>query len=128
MKICIKEEISRFYSFINEEGNTNIVFSGKFGVGKTFFIKEFFDDYKNEFIKLYISPVNYSIANNEDIFEYLKVNILFQLLEYKDCPFVDFKPTFTERLLNYIKDNKSSIIQNLLEKAVNIIGFNIEDH
>ena len=126
MKISIQEEKIRFKNFINQEGNTNIVFSGKFGVGKTFFINNFFTD-SQEFLRLNIIPVNYSIANNEDIFEYIKVNILFQLLEYKDCPFVDFKPTFTDRLLAYIKDNKYSIIQNLLEKAVNIIGFNIDD-
>ena len=127
MKISIQEEKNRFNNFISVEGNTNIVFSGKFGIGKTYFINEFFNDNERDFQKLYISPVNYSIANNEDIFEYIKVNILFQLLEYKDCPFVDFKPTFTDRLLAYIKSNKYSIIQNLLEKAVNIVGFNIED-
>ena len=81
MEISIKSEITRFYDFINQEDNTNIIFSGKFGIGKTYFINKFFEEHKDEYIYLYLSPVNYSIASNEDIFEYIKVDILLQLFE-----------------------------------------------
>ena len=81
MEISIKSEITRFYDFINQEDNTNIIFSGKFGIGKTYFINKFFEKHKDEFTYLYLSPVNYSIASNEDIFEYIKVDILLQLFE-----------------------------------------------
>ena len=127
MEISIKEEMNRFYCFINEAENTNIVFSGKFGVGKTYFIEKFFNDCKSEYLKLYISPVNYSIANNEDIFEYIKVNILFQLLSNNYCPLDNWKPSIPSRLLSYFVNNKESIIKSLLEKAANIVEFNLDD-
>ena len=127
MKISIQEEKIRFKKFINEKGNTNIVFSGKFGIGKTYFINDFFTN-SDEFLRLNISPVNYSIASNEDIFEYIKVNILFRLLENNDCGLDRFKPTFSERLFRYFKTNKQSIIKNLLEKATCIVDFDLNEN
>lgn len=58
-----------------------MILSAKFGDGKTFFLQkvrednEKFSDY--EFITVY--PVNYAVAANEDIFEYVKRDILIQL-------------------------------------------------
>ena len=59
MEISIKSEITRFYEFLNQEDNSNIIFSGKFGIGKTYFIEKFFDKYKTEYTYLYLSPINY---------------------------------------------------------------------
>lgn len=128
MEISIQTEKTRFNKFINVEGNTNIVFSGKYGVGKTFFINEFFKENESKFLKLYISPVNYSIANNADIFEYIKVNILFQLLENNYCALNDRKPTLSSRLVNYIKKHGQSIILSLLDKVATIEGANVDDN
>ena len=125
--ISIKEEKTRFDNFLKEDGNTNIIFSGKFGVGKTYFINEFFNDPDCGFQRLYISPVNYSIANNEDIFEYIKVNILFQLLEKNYCALENKKPNLSARLLSYVKNNGKEIIQDLLEKSASIGILNLDD-
>ena len=57
-----------------------VIFSAKFGDGKTTFLKEFKE---SEVMKDYefftIHPINYSIAKNEDVFEYIKRDILLQL-------------------------------------------------
>lgn len=59
--------------------NKKVLFSGIFGSGKTTFLNDFFiNDEKYESLHLY--PVNYSIASNEDIFELIKYDILFQLI------------------------------------------------
>lgn len=60
--------------------NDRIIFSARFGDGKTFFLKEFMDLFsdKYEFIVLY--PVNYQIATNGAVMEYIKRDILFQLI------------------------------------------------
>ena len=81
MEINIKSEITRFYEFLNQEDNSNIIFSGKFGIGKTYFINKFFEEYNTKYTYLYLSPVHYSIASNEDVFEYIKVDILLQLFK-----------------------------------------------
>jgi hypothetical protein len=61
-----------------------IIFSAKYGEGKTQFLKEItvnneFENYK--FFTIY--PVNYVVAENADIFEYVKRDILLQLGEAK---------------------------------------------
>lgn len=61
------------------EKNPRVLFSAKFGDGKTSFMKDL-KEYTKEgtyFITLY--PINYSVAPNEDIFEYIKRDILTQL-------------------------------------------------
>lgn len=62
------------------ENSPRIIFSAKFGDGKTQFLKEVaqskeFKDYK--FFTIY--PVNYVVAENADIFEYVKRDILLQM-------------------------------------------------
>lgn len=64
------------------ENSPRILFSAKFGDGKTQFLKEItvnseFENYK--FFTIY--PVNYVVAENSDIFEYVKRDILLQLGE-----------------------------------------------
>ena len=60
--------------------NDRTILSARFGDGKSWFLDEFMtsqrDDY--EFIVLY--PVNYQIAPNGAIMEYIKRDILFQLI------------------------------------------------
>lgn len=74
------EKQSEFKTYL--ERSPRIVLSAKFGDGKTQFLKEVaqngdFEDYK--FFTIY--PVNYVVAENADIFEYVKRDILLQLGE-----------------------------------------------
>lgn len=75
----IEKVFQKFEDHLNIENNNRIVFSGKFGIGKSYFLNEFFKDHK-EYFPIFINPVNYSIASNEDIFELIKFDILFQIL------------------------------------------------
>lgn len=80
MKISIKSESQRFLDFLQEENNNNIIFSGIYGIGKSYFINNFFNNqHSNKYIPIFLTPINYSVANNEDIFEYIKADILLQL-------------------------------------------------
>lgn len=69
---------SEFKTYL--ENSPRIIFSAKFGDGKTQFLKEVA---KNEEFKDYqfftIYPVNYVVAENADIFEYVKRDLLLQL-------------------------------------------------
>lgn len=64
------------------ENNVRIIFSGKYGIGKTTFLKNFFKQPKfdNLYNVIHLFPVNYSILTNEDIFRYLKFDIIYDLL------------------------------------------------
>lgn len=78
----IEKVFQKFENHLNVENNNRVVFSGKFGIGKSYFLNEFFNDekYEKEYFPIFINPVNYSIASNEDIFELIKFDILFQIL------------------------------------------------
>lgn len=118
MKICIKNESQRFLQFLQEENNNNIIFSGIYGIGKSYFINDFFNNqHPKEYIPIILTPVNYSVANNEDIFEYIKADILLQLLEKVPCNLKNCQISTSVATYYYINNNLSSIIGNILSTA-----------
>lgn len=60
------------------ESHPRTILSAKFGDGKTFFLNEF-SKTKDDFLVIRISPVNYQVADNNDIFELIKWDLLMQL-------------------------------------------------
>ena len=58
--------------------NKRIIFSAPFGDGKTYFLNKFFEG-NEHFYVIKLRPVNYSVAENADVFEYIKRDILHQL-------------------------------------------------
>ncbi len=102
-KIPIEELFPKFYEHISIENNKRIFFSGKFGIGKTYFLREFFDSFeeaKNEYEVFYLYPINYQLSKNEDIFELIKYDLLIQLINKKE-------DIFTENDFNNITDYMS---------------------
>lgn len=59
--------------------NERTILSAKFGDGKTFFLDKFKEEYKEKYYFITLYPVNYSVAENADVFEYIKRDILLQL-------------------------------------------------
>ena len=101
--ISIENELIAFKEHLDI--NERTIFSAKFGDGKTFFLNEFKNKYSDKnkekvdkkekyyFITLY--PVNYSVAENQDIFEYIKRDILLQLANDEKLNPVDFEAIAT---------------------------------
>lgn len=120
MKIDIASEIERFENHLNLADNNQMIFSGIFGIGKTYFLKEFFAQNSNKYELFLLSPVNYSISNNDDIIDYIKYDIAFELLGKN----VDYENTNFSNLLTaqfYLKDNFLDTI-SLLAKSGGKIG------
>jgi hypothetical protein len=94
--ISIEDPKEDFRTHIDKPSNSKILFSAPFGQGKTTFLKEFFIQHEKEYEVFHLYPVNYSVAQNEDIFQYIKVELLLQLFG-KDVEFnkVDFSKTLT---------------------------------
>jgi hypothetical protein len=88
-----------FGNFLNSYKNERIIFSGIFGIGKTYFLNEFFKDH-NKYLPVHLFPTNYSVSTNEDIFELIKYDVLYKILEYK--PQLDKLETGTFESLAYI--------------------------
>lgn len=74
-----------FDEHINIEGNDRILFSAPFGTGKSTFLAEYFEESKDKYFYFNLYPVNYSVSQNEDIFELIKFDLLLQLMgNYRD--------------------------------------------
>ncbi|MEN7550080.1 P-loop NTPase fold protein [Rapidithrix thailandica] len=117
-EFSIETPRKRFEEHLSSDENKRILFSGKFGSGKTYFLKKFFeenDDYK----AIHLYPVNYSVASNEDIFELVKYDILFSLLENKDKVFEFDKLDIPHiQTLHFFATNN---VLNILTPFVNLI-------
>jgi hypothetical protein len=73
-----------FDEHIRDDFNERILFSAPFGAGKSTFLKNYFNK-TDDFIVLKLYPVNYSIAQNQDVFELIKYDLLYELLsKYPD--------------------------------------------
>lgn len=79
--ISIDSPKSEFERFVDNETNKRIFFSGKFGIGKTFFLERFFGAHVDKYDTYHLFPVRYQISSNENVIELLKYDILVELLK-----------------------------------------------
>ena len=93
-KIDISGNLKKFAQYL--EKTDRIILSAKFGDGKTYLLNELRRDEamqdKYEFFTIY--PVNYSVAKNEDVFEYIKRDIIVQFYEKKLLEKIDLNALF----------------------------------
>lgn len=71
-----------FARHLELENNSRLILSGRFGVGKTTFIREFFRG-NTLYHNVHIYPVNYSVASTKDIFELIKYDVLYELIGFQ---------------------------------------------
>jgi len=84
-EIALPTVVCDFQKHIEIDYNKRILFSAKFGAGKSTFINKYFNDKKDEYVVLKLYPVNYSVASNEDVFELIKYDLFSELLaKYAD--------------------------------------------
>ncbi|MBQ4083085.1 MAG: hypothetical protein IJC77_02305 [Bacteroidaceae bacterium] len=93
-----KELNNKLNDFKNHLENADrMILSAKFGEGKSFFLQQVREDIERfseyEFITIY--PVNYVVAPNEDIFEYIKRDILIQLAKLDLLSGIDLERLIT---------------------------------
>lgn len=113
MEIDITSERKRFSTFLEEQDNKNIVFSGIFGIGKTYFLRKFFHG-NSQYKTAYISPINYSISKNEDILEYIKFDIIFELSKM-GIVFNKLNCSSSLALQLYIQNHFNDLAESLLK-------------
>lgn len=115
IKIKIEGLFPKFESHLKIKNNTRILFSGKFGIGKTYFLNDFFEIKKEDYEAFHLFPVNYQITSNENIIEFLKYDILVELLK-KNKNIIqknDYNNLIDLQLLLYLwgKDNFVEVIK-----------------
>ena len=110
-KIDISGNLNNFAQYL--EKTDRIILSAKFGDGKTYLLNELRKDEamqdKYEFFTIY--PVNYSVAKNEDVFEYIKRDIIVQFYEKKLLEKIDLNALFGSE---FTFDDLTSVVSFLL--------------
>lgn len=119
-------EAKRFHEHISDSQNCRIIFSAPYGYGKTTFlkqissiesgVKEFPSDKYNFF---HICPVNYSVASNEDIFQYIKYDLIYSLIENK-FPLTSTDFSIAKGMKKYLKSNAHILASKLLLFVPNV--------
>lgn len=113
------------------ENSSNIFFSGSYGMGKTTYLKKMFNVeagiLKDKYISIHLFPVNYSIASNKDIFELIKYDVLYNLLDYLDIEDLDLlsEDFYKNDLGKYISENIGKILLSFIT-LIPKIGESIE--
>lgn len=126
--INIENPFRDFKEHFEQEGNQKILFSGKYGIGKTFFLENFFEslNQSNSHTNcIFLNPINYAVKNNDDVFDLIKADILFSLFKkglLKTQPDIDVNSQLI--LYNWLHKNwidLAPIFLPLLEK-IDIVG------
>lgn len=117
--VDIANPITRFAEHLENPVNERVVFSAPFGQGKTTFLNSFFQAYHDVYEVFEVFPVNYSVASNEDVFKYIKCDILFQLLAM-DVDFDFYEMTTTWAATEFTVFHPKKLILNFLRSTAQI--------
>lgn len=113
--INVFSPLNDFDDFLSNRVNSKILFSAPFGSGKSFFLDYYFNQSrKNDYQIFTLYPVNYSVAQNEDIFRYIKTDILFQLLAC-DVEFEKEEVNITKTFQEYTYLNPKKTVFSFLK-------------
>ncbi|MGI4832550.1 MAG: P-loop NTPase fold protein [Janthinobacterium lividum] len=114
LEISIVEQAKIFKQHLDEVGNDRIIFSGAFGKGKTYFLDKYFNAPESECLAIKLAPVNYSISSNEDIFQLIKYDILFELAAIHNIPLEGEQISWDVALGVILPAKADSIIQSFI--------------
>lgn len=117
--IPIDSEISKFSQYLNN--NVRGILSARFGDGKSFFLNEIKERLSQSYIFITIYPINYQVAENKDIFEYIKRDILLQILTLSEINLSDEKYSLPFRLWGYMCRNTGSIMADMISLTLSMV-------
>ena len=119
--IDITEKLEEFYHHLSAADVDRTIFSAKFGDGKTEFLHQFKEKYKKKYTFYTLYPVNYQIAPNEQVMEYIKRDLLFQLILNGTLTPIGNIPD-SILLQWYVNENSFDIVKDIIKFAPSIIG------
>ncbi|XZF16384.1 P-loop NTPase fold protein [Chitinophagaceae bacterium MMS25-I14] len=119
MNISIDKPQESFTIHLKQENNDRILFSGKFGTGKSYFLKKYFETRAKDYNLFWISPVNYVVGANQDIFEWIKIDVAKELLT--KYPLDNDEEPYSDNLIiqTYLYNNVGSLFTKLLKQILN---------
>ena len=120
-EIYITDNLEEFYHHLSAADVDRTIFSAKFGDGKTEFLHQFKEKYSDEYTFYTLYPVNYQIAPNEQIMEYIKRDLLFQLIQNSTLTPIGNIPD-SILLQWYLYENSFDIVKDIIKFTPSILG------
>lgn len=110
------------------QAHPRTIFSAPFGEGKSYFLNQFKQntEMQEKYLCLTVYPVNYQVAENADIFELIKRDILMQLI-YNDVIPADYDIPDTLLMQFFILNYKMDIVSYILDGIASIPITNIKN-
>ena len=118
IKIPIDKQLDEFGNHIL--ANPRTFLSSKFGDGKSYFLDEFKKRNAEHFVFITLYPVNYQVANNEDIFNLIKRDVLFQLIVQGFFEDSNIQISDELALWGFIQNKYKSFLLELLPYMVSV--------
>lgn len=113
--ITTQYEAEKFENFFALPDNHRILFSGKYGSGKTYFLHEYFSTRKKDKYEVFhLFPTNYAIAKNEDIVKLLQFDILYELLVNGYLAPSEKLFSAQETMTGFVQNNFPNIIKDVV--------------
>lgn len=100
---------------VHLKSHERTILSAKFGDGKSFFLNRLMnnEEIKKDFVFLVLHPVNYQVVENKDIFELIKRDLLFQLVN-NGIYNPEYEITNEIAFAFYLQNNFQSLASGLL--------------
>ena len=104
-----------------------LILSGKFGTGKTSFLKHFFTKHGHtnigeiQYEVFHLFPVNYSIASTEDIIELIKYDITLELLKKND--YISLYQDSINTTISFVENHYDKLVELILKAIPKVDPF-----
>lgn len=116
--IGYKLKTNSFVDFDKHLKESDFVFlSAPFGFGKTTYINDFIESQEEsgEFSFFHLYPVHYSVNRNEDVFELIKYDLLFEILK-RDRTNDEVSINYSKQIKGILQKNVDAVLLSFLEK------------
>lgn len=117
MEITIQSPKQKFYQHLSIQNNCRVLFSGKFGTGKSYFLKKYFEGSSKHNL-FWISPINYVVGANQDIFEWIKIDIAKEIITKYLPPPQDHQISKNFLIQFHLYKNAGSLFEKLIVTLV----------
>ena len=117
----LEEPRKAFTQHLEDKNNVRILFSGAYGSGKTTFLNENFKEEiqvktfgEKKYKTIHLYPVSYPAASNEDIFKYIKYDILFHLIVNYELVLMEEDLGYLSKIPGFLTSHVDKIISTSL--------------
>lgn len=114
--ISVTSKVEDFKKYLRSTNRA--ILSARFGDGKSTFLREFTEKTKGQYIFFTLNPLHYQVSDNKDIFEYVKRDLLMQMLSYTILEEAEYSNWLM--LYSFVGSNQFAILEDIVDSVPDI--------